>query len=131
MTDFWHPFASMGAVEASGELTIVRGEGAYVFDDRGRRLFDSSGALWYANVGHGRSELAEAAAAQMRKVAAFSNYAELVTEPTAALAARVAALAPTRAARSSSPTAAARPSRPQRSSRCATGRRRVGPSGSC
>lgn len=95
MTDFWHPFASMGAVEASGELTIVRGEGAYVFDDRGRRLFDSSGALWFANVGHGRSELADAAAAQMRKVAAFSNYAELVTEPTAALATRVAAVAPT------------------------------------
>jgi putrescine---pyruvate transaminase len=95
MTDFWHPFASMGAVEASGELTIVRGEGAYVFDDRGRRLFDSSGALWFANVGHGRGELADAAAAQMRKVAAFSNYAEIVTEPTAALATRVAAVAPT------------------------------------
>jgi putrescine---pyruvate transaminase len=94
MTDFWHPFASMGAVEAAGELTIVRGEGAYVFDDRGRRLFDSAGALWYANVGHGRSELADAAAAQIRKIAAFSNYAELVTEPTAELAARVAAVAP-------------------------------------
>jgi adenosylmethionine-8-amino-7-oxononanoate aminotransferase len=79
MTEFWHPFASMGTVEATGELTIVRGEGAYVFDDGGRRLFDASGALWYANVGHGRSELAEAAAAQIRKIAAFSNYAELVT----------------------------------------------------
>jgi putrescine aminotransferase len=94
MTDFWHPFASMGAVEAAGEHTIVRGEGAYVFDDRGRRLFDSAGALWYANVGHGRAELADAAAAQMRKIAAFSNYAELVTEPTTELAARVAAFAP-------------------------------------
>ena len=94
MTEFWHPFASMGVVEAAGELTIVRGEGAYVFDDRGRRLFDSSGALWYANVGHGRSELADAAAAQIRKIAAFSNYGELVTEPTAELAARVAAVAP-------------------------------------
>jgi putrescine---pyruvate transaminase len=94
MTDFWHPFASMGAVEAAGELTIVRGEGAYVFDDRGRRLFDSSGALWYANVGHGRGELADAAAAQIRKIAAFSNYGEFATEPTAELAARVAAVAP-------------------------------------
>jgi putrescine aminotransferase len=96
MGDFWHPFAAMGAVEETGELTIVRGEGAYVFDDRGRRLFDSSGALWYANVGHGRAELAEAAADQMRKIAAFSNYGELVTEPTAELATRVAAVAPAR-----------------------------------
>jgi putrescine---pyruvate transaminase len=92
--DYWHPFAAMGAVEEMGEFAIVRGEGAYVFDARGRRLFDSSGSLWYANVGHGRAELADAAAAQMRKIAAFSNYAELVTEPTAELASRVASVAP-------------------------------------
>ena len=94
MVDFWHPFASMGSVAARGETAIVRGEGAYVFDDVGNRLFDASGALWYANVGHGRAELADAAAAQMRKIAAFSNYGELVSEPTAELATRVAAVAP-------------------------------------
>jgi len=94
VTDFWHPFAAMGAVQAGGELAIVRGEGAYVFDERGRRLLDASGALWYANAGHGRAELADAAAAQMRKLAAFSNYGELVSEPTAALATRIAAVAP-------------------------------------
>ena len=95
MVDFWHPFAAMASVEESGELAIVSGEGAYVFDDQGNRLFDASGSLWYVNIGHGRSELADAAAAQMRKIAAFSNYGELVSEPTAALATRVAALAPT------------------------------------
>ena len=96
MADFWHPFAAMASVEEAGELAIVRGDGAYVFDDRGSRLFDASGSLWYANVGHGRTELADAAAAQMRKIAAFSNYGELVSEPTAALATRVADVAPTK-----------------------------------
>jgi len=94
MVDFWHPFAAMGSVVETGELTIVRGEGAYVFDDRGNRLFDASGSLWYVNVGHGRAELADAAAKQMRTIAAFSNYGELATVPTSALATRVASLAP-------------------------------------
>ncbi len=94
MTDFWHPFADMGAVTQTGALTIVKGEGAYVYDADGRRYFDSSGALWYCNVGHGRAELAEAAAAQLKAIAAFSNFADLATEPTEALATRVAELAP-------------------------------------
>jgi adenosylmethionine-8-amino-7-oxononanoate aminotransferase len=94
MTDFWHPFADMGAVTQTGALTIVRGEGAYVYDADGRRYFDSSGALWYCNVGHGRAELAEAGAAQMKAIAAFSNFADLSTEPTEALATRVSGLAP-------------------------------------
>ena len=60
MTRYWHPFADMGAVEASGELPIVRGEGAYVFDADGKRYFDGTASLWYANIGHGREEVAEA-----------------------------------------------------------------------
>ena len=34
MTHFWHPFADMAAVVADGTLTIVRGEGVHVWDDR-------------------------------------------------------------------------------------------------
>ncbi len=99
MTDFWHPFADMGSVAQDGTLTIVKGDGAYVYDAEGRRYFDSSGALWYCNVGHGRTELADAAAAQMREIAAFSNFADLGTQPTEELATRVAELAPTRASK--------------------------------
>ena len=99
MTDFWHPFADMGSVAQNGALTIVRGDGAYVYDADGRRYFDSSGALWYCNVGHGRIELADAASAQMREIAAFSNFADLGTRPTEELATRVAELAPTRASK--------------------------------
>ena len=45
MTSYWHPFADMGVVEVSGELPIVRGEGAYVFDADGRRYFDATAGL--------------------------------------------------------------------------------------
>ena len=94
MASYWHPFADMGAVEAGGELPIVRGEGAYVFDADGKRYFDATAALWYCNVGHGRAEIGDAAARQMRAIAAYNNYGDLTTTPTSELAERVAALVP-------------------------------------
>ena len=94
MTSFWHPFADMGAVERDGELPIVRGEGAYVFDADGARYFDATGGLWYCNVGHGRGEIADAAARQMREIAAYNNYGNLTTPAATELAERVAGLAP-------------------------------------
>jgi putrescine aminotransferase len=94
MTSYWHPFADMGAVEASGELAIVRGEGAYVFDAGGKRYFDATAGLWYCNVGHGRAEIAEAAVRQLRELAAYNNYGDLTTPAASELAERVAALAP-------------------------------------
>jgi adenosylmethionine-8-amino-7-oxononanoate aminotransferase len=84
----------MAVVEASGELAIVRGEGAYVFDSGGRRYFDATAALWYCNVGHGRSEIAEATARQLSELAAYNNYGDLTTPAASELAERVAARAP-------------------------------------
>lgn len=84
----------MGAVEADGATTIVRGEGTYVFDDAGRRYLDATASLWYCNVGWGRSEIADAAAAQMRRIPAYSTFGDLTNEPAEALADRVASLAP-------------------------------------
>ena len=94
MTSYWHPFADMGAVEGGGELRIVRGEGAYVWDADGSRYFDATAGLWYCNVGHGRGEISDAAAHQMRQIAAYNNYGDLTTLPTLELADRVAAMAP-------------------------------------
>jgi len=84
----------MGAVEANGATTIARGEGAYVFDDAGRRYLDATASLWYCNVGWGRSEIADAAAAQMRQIPTYSTFGDLTNEPAEALAERVASLAP-------------------------------------
>jgi len=75
-------------------ITIVRGEGSTVWDDRGRALLDVSAALWYCNVGYGRGELAEAAAAQMRELASYKTYDGFTSPRTEELAARVASLVP-------------------------------------
>ena len=94
MTHFWHPVSDMHAVQASGELILERGEGCHLWDDRGNRYIDSTGGLWYANVGYGRAEIADAAAAQMRKLHAYSHYGDVSSRPTTDLADRISAIAP-------------------------------------
>jgi putrescine---pyruvate transaminase len=90
----WHPFADMGAVERDGEFVIARGEGAHVFDADGNRYLDATAGLWFTNVGHGRSELADAAQRQLRTVAAYSTFGDYATVPTIELAERLAGIAP-------------------------------------
>jgi putrescine aminotransferase len=94
MGALWHPFSDMGAVERDGEFVISRGEGAHVFDADGNRYLDATAGLWFTNIGHGRTELAEVAAEQMSKLAAYSTFGDYATEPTIQLAERLAGIAP-------------------------------------
>ncbi|MGN2637056.1 aminotransferase family protein [Nocardia takedensis] len=94
MTALWHGFADMGAVEHDGAFVVARGEGAYIWDAAGARYFDATAGLWFANIGHGRAEVADAVADQLRTLAHYSGFGD-VTEPvTAELARRLAAVAP-------------------------------------
>jgi putrescine---pyruvate transaminase len=90
----WHPFSDMGMVEREGEFVLTRGEGVYVWDVHDNRYLDATAGLWFANVGHGRAELAEAAAGQMRRLAAYSTFGDYATPSTIELAERLAAMAP-------------------------------------
>jgi putrescine---pyruvate transaminase len=92
-TRLWHPFADMGAVRR-GEFVIERGEDVWVWDREGRRYLDATASLWYANVGHGRREIAEAVAAQMARLEAYSAFGDFANEPAIELAAMLADLAP-------------------------------------
>jgi putrescine---pyruvate transaminase len=97
-TRFWHPFADMGAV-SERELVIDRGEGVWVFDTDGNRYLDGTASLWYANIGHGRPEVADAVTAQMRRLEAYSTFGDIGNRPANELAERLAALAPMEDAR--------------------------------
>src|SRR5258708_18369336 len=92
-TALWNGFANMATL-AGRAVTIVRGEGATVFDAAGRPYLDAIASLWYSNVGHGRAELADAAAAQMHQLAAYQTVEPFSNLPAESLARRVAALAP-------------------------------------
>ncbi len=89
----WMHFSRLWSFADHEVPVIVRGEGAYVWDRHGRRYLDALSGLFVVQVGHGRRELAEAAARQAGELAYFPiwNYAH----PAAVeLAVRLADLAP-------------------------------------
>ena len=92
-TRLWHPFAAMGQVDGH-ELVLVRGEGVRVWDEDGAEYLDATAGLWFANVGHGRAEIADAVGAQLRTLAAHNIFGDYANRPALDLAERVAALAP-------------------------------------
>lgn len=61
---------SLGGHDAQIPI-IVRGEGHRIWDDRGREYIDGLAGLFTVQVGHGREELAQAAARQARELAFF------------------------------------------------------------
>jgi adenosylmethionine-8-amino-7-oxononanoate aminotransferase len=74
-------------------LVIVEGHGAILRDAEGREYIDGLASLWNVNAGHGRVALAEAAAAQMRKLAFTTAYVGFTNEPAVRLAERLLSLA--------------------------------------
>ncbi len=72
---------------------IVRGEGPYVWDSHGRRYLDGLSGLFVVQIGHGRQELAQAAAKQAEQLAYFPLWS--YAHPAAIeLAERLAGYAP-------------------------------------
>src|SRR5271166_3932271 len=67
-------------------LVVVEGKGAMLRDADGREYIDGLSGLWNVNVGHGRAELADAASAQMRRIAFASAYIGATNEPAVRLA---------------------------------------------
>ncbi|GAA0928532.1 aspartate aminotransferase family protein [Pseudonocardia zijingensis] len=92
-TAFWHPFAAMGAVR-HGEFVITRGEDVWLWDEDGNRYLDATASLWCVNVGHGRTAIADAVAAQMRELATYQTFADVANRPALELTSRLAGLAP-------------------------------------
>ena len=89
----WMHFTRMGNFATEEVQIIQRGDGCYLYDDRGKRYLDGLSGLFTVNAGHGRVELAEAAAAQASTLSYFPvwGYAH---EPAIRLATRLAEMAP-------------------------------------
>jgi len=75
--------------ENAEPVIYVRGRGATVWDIGGHEYIDGLSGLWNVNVGHGRAELAEAAAAQMKELAYFTAYVGSSNIPAITLADRL------------------------------------------
>ena len=72
-----------------GMLILTEGEGIWLKDAQGKRYIDALSGLWVVNAGHGRKELAEVAAEQLRNVAYINTFA-YTTLPPIDLAAKLA-----------------------------------------
>lgn len=90
----WLHFTRHSTYEKGGEMPlIVRGEGHKIWDSHGREYIDGLAGLFVVQVGHGREELAEAAARQAKELAFFPLWS--FAHPKAVeLADRIAAMAP-------------------------------------
>ncbi len=89
----WMHFTRMSSYADHDVPVIVRGEGPWVWDSRGRRYLDGLSGLFVVQAGHGRRELAEAAASQAEQLAYFPLWS--YAHPSAIeLSERLASLAP-------------------------------------
>src|SRR5215211_3571916 len=87
----WGHFARHG--QGITPPIITRGEGVTIWDDKGKSYIDGLSGLFVVQVGHGRAELAEAAAKQAEKLAFFPLWS-YATPPAIELAERIASFAP-------------------------------------
>jgi adenosylmethionine-8-amino-7-oxononanoate aminotransferase len=96
VTHVLYPTTNLAAIE---QLTLAKGRGVYVFDDRGRKYLEGMAGLWCTALGYGNEELVEAAARQMRELP-YSHLFGGKTHPVAIeLADRLAAMVPVKDAR--------------------------------
>src|SRR5256714_3023461 len=80
-------------IDNAEPIIYVRGRGATIPDATGREYLDGLAGLWNVNVGHGRTELADAASAQIKEIAYFSAYTGSSNVPAITLASRLVELA--------------------------------------
>jgi putrescine---pyruvate transaminase len=88
---FLHPFAKP---TRESFIRIVRGEGAVLWDADGNELIDGMASLWYCAIGHGRHEMADAIAAQVRQIEAYSCFDPFTNGPAEDLTAELHSIAP-------------------------------------
>ena len=88
---FLHPFAKPTRTDFR---TLVRGQGAVVYDNQGKQYIDGMASLWYCAVGHGRSDMAESIARQAGTLAAYSTFDPFTNEPAEQLAEKLVSIGP-------------------------------------
>ena len=90
----WLHFSRMGAYSETKEIPImVKGEGCYVYDIRGKRYMDGLSGLFTSQLGHGRPDLADAGAQQAKTLEFFPLWT--YAHPTAInLAEKLSTLTP-------------------------------------
>jgi L-2,4-diaminobutyrate transaminase len=89
-----HPISELRKQERQGSKIFVGGHGVELELADGRRVIDGFSGLFNINVGHGRGEIADAVAAQMKELAYYPSFWDFGNAPAAQLAGRLVGLLP-------------------------------------
>jgi len=92
--NYMHPFTDSKALHEKGTRIITGADGCYIFDSEGGKVLDGMAGLWCVNIGYGRDELADVAAAQMRQLPYYNSFFGTAHPPVIKLAAQLKKLAP-------------------------------------
>ncbi|MCB1500265.1 MAG: aspartate aminotransferase family protein [Bauldia sp.] len=88
-----HQAPRFGRAGEDGLVIFESGKGCLLTDITGREVFDGMSGAWVVNVGHGRTEIADAIGDQARRLAYASAF-NFLTEPAIRLAEKLALIAP-------------------------------------
>jgi adenosylmethionine-8-amino-7-oxononanoate aminotransferase len=89
-----HPITEFRTHEEKGPRLILGGKGVRLETSGGKSVIDGFSGLFNINVGHGRTEIADAVHAQMQRMAYYPAFWDFSTEPAILLAERLAGLFP-------------------------------------
>jgi len=89
-----HPYTNLATLRDSGPLVIERGRGVFVYDSNGKAYIEGMAGLWCTALGYGNEELADTAAAQMKKLPFSHLYNGKSHDPAIELAERLKEMAP-------------------------------------
>jgi putrescine---pyruvate transaminase len=79
-------------VDQKDPFVWVKGEGPFLYNADGKQYIDGLSGLWNVSLGHGRKDLAAAAARQMEELAFVSGYVGATNVPAVQLAEKLASL---------------------------------------
>ena len=89
-----HPFTDTQSLNQQGVRVIVRAEGIHIWDSDGNRVIDGMSGLWNVQVGHGRAEIIDAIADQLRRLDFYNTFFKTTHPGVTELARVLAELAP-------------------------------------
>ena len=90
----WHPFMDTAELDMQNLRLITHADGSHIWDSDGTRILDGMAGLWCVNVGYGRTEIAEAAHAQMLELPYYNTFFKSTHAPVARLAEKIASITP-------------------------------------
>jgi len=64
----WHPYTKFSALNDKALPVITHGEGAFLYEDEGRKYLDAISSWWACNLGHGHPRIIEAIVRQTREL---------------------------------------------------------------